>query len=143
MASLALEVAQLEALKAAFAYTPAGRRARQRLLVAKAGQKAKVAAGRRVRRGARSYLDPMVALPLGTPAVETMREAAKVPVANPALWPEHAPASGCREMRSCAGIHALRQEKDAYEATVVYGLPTTAWEKAAYYKVTHSPLPTW
>ena len=139
MANLALEVAQLEALKEAWAWTPAGRKARQQRDLPGREKKAATA---RFRRGARSYLHPDVRLPQGTPAVETMRETKKRPIGNPALWPDFAPAHGCREMRGAVGIHALKQERDAYEATVVYALPTTAWEKAAYYKVTHSPLPT-
>lgn len=100
------------------------------------------AARARERRGARKYLHANVVLPVGTPAPETMREAKKVPVGNPALWEEHAPASGCREMRSISGVYALKQERDAYGKTLVYAAPCgSRWSGAEYYRLVHSDLP--
>lgn len=147
MADSALEVAQAEAYKQAVvaALIDRGYLPRPTTLTAMQRQSLRQlrAAKARKRRGARKYLDPDVMLPIGTPAPETMREAKKRPVGVPSRWESAAPASGCRELRTVAGVHALKQERDAYGATLVVAAPiAAAWGGYEYRKLVRSPLPS-
>lgn len=99
MANVALVTAQLEALKAAWRWSPAGRKHAQLDAVAKGPTGARKAQARRFARSGRAYLSPDVVLPLGCPKPDAIREAKKRPVGNPLLWESNAPASGCRELR--------------------------------------------
>lgn len=52
---------------------------------------------------ARPYVAESSWIPEGTPKPEQMREAAKSAVTSVRLWQEHAPKSGCHEMRKRLG----------------------------------------
>lgn len=103
MTDSSLLLAQREVLHGVWLATPAGKVFSTLHAETAAVPKVKVASARRARRNARSYLPTDTRIPLGTPRPERMREVKKRPIGNPLAWAEHAPASGCREMRRSYG----------------------------------------